>query len=496
MIEDLIASLSKSEKRYFKLSLKHGNVQHQLLELYDYFESQGVSKRRSEKDKARLSSSLRKNMSAYKNQLQQKILDALVDYNKREKPRFEVNSLHTEIDILFDKKMMTLCLRKIRRLQKLVDLYELHEERPKLNIWQRKYQLQSGYYSTTALKEEQKVHQSTIALIDQSAEYWFLPHQFVVLRNTYKNERSEELKEALEKFCSKYEKLSVPDGLSFMDRINFLNAQSLIAEYRFDNEKAWRRRAVIGKLFLDNPEHIKNDPSRFLDMFYNYTISCLKTEKYDEGLAACLQIEESAERYGFKLTQQLKFRVYEYANSMRIVLLIKSKHLDAFDIVERIESGFEEHGKTMRFASRMVLMYFISYYHFINGEYKKALDWINRVFLVKVADEPEVLTAANLFFLVIHIELGNAAFLDRHLRNSLYFIKKKSRKLAIEDLVIDVTRSFIDSELKTATIDGFLQRLSKTDLTPLDHSVLYSFDLETWLIARKLKQPMKQLLEK
>ena len=132
----LIQSLSKSEKRYFKLSIT-GNESVEYLQLFDAIEAQ---KSYNEgdikiffKDKAFINQ-----LTTIKNYLKQRILQSLRNYHSKTSKNAELLDIIRNVEILFQKGQYTICQSELSRAEKKAKNFQQNMLLFHIQDWKRK----------------------------------------------------------------------------------------------------------------------------------------------------------------------------------------------------------------------------------------------------------------------------------------------------------------------------------------------------------------------
>lgn len=480
MIYKFIRQLDQGEKRQFRLSLSYRVGDSPFLEIFDCIAKHPAWDEK--RVKAKLSSNTRKYYAAYKNQLQDKLIAVLSVNAGKKSPRVQVSQLLTEIEFLYNRKLLDLCKKRIRKAEKLALDYQLKEDLLKIWRWKLLPALNDRYFDIHQINSRLSEQVLMLEKLKNEMECWGLAHRFVALRNNYRKNWDEQAKKELDEFCLSLSQSEVP-VVDFQGLINYLNTCSLTNEFLGEQQRAFEFRKEIGDLFENNPEQIRLNPIRFLDMYFNYIISCAKTKQYELGLMACSLMEKSPEIYKFPRSEQVKSRIFEYSNSMRIILLIHSGKLNELKLIERIAKEFTHNKKYIRMFTQMVMVYFFSYYYFISEQYKNTKVWLNELLKMKADDEPEILNSARLFELILHIHLSDFETLESRLRSLKLLFQKRKGLLKVENFLLDLSTLFF-KEAGQIDWGKQLKLYRSLKLTDKDQAFLYTFDLEKWLLSK------------
>src|SRR5687768_13856793 len=136
----LIKSLSKSEKRYFRMNATMTGRDVNYLQLFDAIESQKeydeVEIRKNLKGKKFLSQ-----LHVTKIYLTELILKSLKNYHSNTSVHSKLFDLLKDIELLFDKELYDLCHYKIEKAEQLANKYEKLSLLTEIFFWKRKLAL-------------------------------------------------------------------------------------------------------------------------------------------------------------------------------------------------------------------------------------------------------------------------------------------------------------------------------------------------------------------
>ena len=106
----LIKSLTKSEKRYFKIDTQKQGDNKNFIVLFDLIEAQDEYDEEKLKLKLKDNFEIIKNIGSYKNYLFESILECLQNYNNYDSIANKLNKLLSKIKILESKGLYKICM--------------------------------------------------------------------------------------------------------------------------------------------------------------------------------------------------------------------------------------------------------------------------------------------------------------------------------------------------------------------------------------------------
>ena len=123
-LHSLINSLTKSEKRYFKLNAAISKTNKTLIKLFDILERNRSIDKKILIKKLNLKS--KQNLAVADTRLQGLILKHLRGFHANTTQSIELNNLIIEIEILYNKRLFKNCQKLILKTKKLAKTQENH----------------------------------------------------------------------------------------------------------------------------------------------------------------------------------------------------------------------------------------------------------------------------------------------------------------------------------------------------------------------------------
>ena len=178
-LHELIHSLNKSEKRYFKLSSATHKGQKNGFEIFDLVSAQ------EEPDENKLLKKIAgkgyaKNFSVARDELYQSIMKSLRSFHAQNHIPIQARDMLNNIEILFDKGLMGHCEVQVRKIKRIAEKYELHSMYLEVLRTER-IMMMGKYYSQSSIKGlEKHLEEETIWLsrMNNSIDYDQLTSRF------------------------------------------------------------------------------------------------------------------------------------------------------------------------------------------------------------------------------------------------------------------------------------------------------------------------------
>lgn len=481
----LIKSLTKSEKRYFKLfvSKKHAGTNN-YLKLFNALEKQ-ISYDEKKIIRKFSGTTFIKHLPSEKNYLYNLIFKSLHLFYSGSSAETATEELLHGAEILYRKGLF----RQSRKITERAMSFALKNELYGQSLRIAKSQIRFGKLSDSS---------DTMQLDFKDA----LSHARLALEKLENLLRFNELYATFFLFLRKEgEAIRAPADL---ERIKDIlhhpllakeeNAHSTEAKEIFyfiksicfymcgDFEKALGLYKKGFKYIDSSPDHAPTI-SRYTASLSNISEFALRAKKYKTFWIYLNKLRAVTSQFSAEQSEQF----YRYYDLLLRLYVQTGKFKKAISLIQEIENGilrFQEHIHKSRIIS---FYYYIAYAFFGAGEYKKALWWINKALSDKSDLRKDILGFARILNFLIHYELGNHALLE-HLYNAAYrYISTRKKLYLLEIHMLKFLR-----KLSKETEPRLVMLSLKKELLPLvknsfEMPAFQYIDILSWLES-KLEQ--------
>ncbi|MHA7055662.1 hypothetical protein ACWGOQ_0000465 [Aquimarina sp. M1] len=398
----LIKSLTKSEKRYFKLSTK-GNENTEYLLLFDAIEAQNAYDETLIKETF-MDKAFVNQLTTIKNYLKQRILQSLRNYHTKISRNAELIDIIRNVEILFHKGQYTICISELKRAEKKAknfqnDLLLFHVQDWRRKVHQATYPQDFGTLRTIIQKQRNTL-QATNEYID------------LLLANTdptkfsISHKKGVSLQNKTLKTLHKYRKM-------------------LISE---DHDKARQSIEALIKEWELYPELLKE----FFPMYFsvnNNLIGFLVFKKqYREAFVRILLIKQKSKAILTISAAFIKEKLRLYNIELEIHRSLKKLHT-THEVIDEIQTFIDTHKVLVPDNYWLSFRFQFSTIYFAKKNYKKALHWINDILNYPTKkDRKDLVLYTHWLNLLVHYELGND-FILRHQINAMKKLIKKHKNI-------------------------------------------------------------------
>ena len=476
----LIKSLSKAEKRHFKVySSKHVIGDENIyVSLFDAIEKQNVYDEKELKGQK-----LFHDLSSLKKRLYQSVLRSLEEFHSG--IGIDLRSSLNHIEILFDRSLLDHCERQIRKAKKTVRKYELFEEWLEVLRWE--YRLAVKRFDMSMRKHVLAEENNVIVLLNNQKKYRDLANLFSFKYQKYGTERSPvyvaEMKKHLSSSTLKDESLA----LSVRAKQNFYDCHYLFSLIREDYKNSYRFSKKMTDMYLENPAIIECNPSSYLTVVNNFLVACNGIENYSEMLDYLDKLEEMRKDIKSPSDQALAFfYMYHLLNYFISTGAFKESQED----VKRMESELLVHENNLNRLQKIILYATIAQIYFGLENYKRCLFWLNKIMSfgeMKVRTDIECFV--RLFYLITHYEAKSDKMLMASLLKSTYrFLYKHQRLYKFEAAMMQFMRKYMlrwnPGQNMKEPFNVLRKKFEQLSKDTYERHALNYFDFISWLESK------------
>ncbi|MFM7234525.1 MAG: hypothetical protein ACKOZM_08030 [Flavobacteriales bacterium] len=497
---ELIKTLTKSEKRFFKLqsSLQSGDKNYvRLFDVIDGMDAydEDVVKKTFKGEK------FINHLPSEKNHLYKLILKSLRGYYSETSVASGLKQDIKNIEILYNKGLFGECIKFIERAKKIATRHEKFYYLFELISWEKTL-LEESYENGDfgdldgLIREEQDVLDklqnltsyhvlySKVNFVFRSGGYSRTEenngiiceigeHPLIKGKNTALSQRAASICYYTQGFCH------VANG-----------------EHRIALEKYLRVKQI-----LDDQPHLRTDLAKRYIRTISQIIQCyLEQREFDSAEKYIAELSGLSELEGFDTpdtisrvrNEQALCNLKKYISTARFSEGVAAMSLEA-DVLLNAES---ESSKEM--ALRMY--YYMAYLHFGAGQLSKSLFWLNKVINDNENDlRQDLYGYARLFNIVVHYELGNMDLLEYTIKSTLRYLQKRMRDFEVEILILDQFKKLIrmrSTSEKILHLEQFKEKLDSLSNHDGSSVLKRYFDFGAWIGSKLESVSLERTLRK
>ena len=500
-LHDLIRSLTKSEKRFFKLhsALQSGPKNYLKIfeavdrqEVYDEEELKGLFK----------GETFIKHFPSEKNHLYKLILKALRAYHAESSVAGILKQEIKNIEILYQKALYRECNKLLHRAKRLARDNEKFYYLFELMNWEKTL-LEEAYESgeftkdlDALIEEEREVIEklrnlAAYHILYSKINYVFRSGGYV--RNEEEHAMVEEIREH-PLIKGKNTALSKRAATICYYTQGFCNWAK--RDWKTSLEKFERVKEI-----LDDRPDIKADLTRRYIRTLQYIINCRIElggfQAAREGIKALRGLGDASGFGGTDVAVQVF--TAGYLSELRLLDRM-GEHARALELVQPVLQGMDEFRSRLHKEHELEFWFSLCCVHFGAGEVNRSLFWLNKVLN---DNEPtlrqDISTFARLKNLVVYFELGNLELLEYISRSTQRYLTKHHRAYEMEAVLIEHIKKLARTSVPSARRElykSLQDRIVQLMKDPKESLVLKYFDLLSWVTSKSEGIPFSEAVRR
>ncbi len=498
---ELIRSMSKSEKRYFKLLASRHTIgdENNYVILFDFIEKMAVY------DEEQIFKHFKgepflNRFSITKKRLYDHILNALDAFHAAHSVDAQLQTQLHSAEILYNKSLYDQAKRILKSAEKLArknDRYIVLQQISKLN---KRMLENEGYSDLSAIQilEIQSQDEELSKRIYNTNLLWTSKSLVFSKLHTKGVARTDE--ERIE-YSRLIEHLQVPDHEASFDERYMFN--HLMSAYHFGIQDLSGCANFLNKnldLFEEDRDRISQQLSTYLSLLTNaiYTLESLGQRTGANKLLQTLR--KLPDEFGSALSEDMQIKLFASVNSVEIGVLMKRGDFEeALKRVPQIEVGLRTYENKITSIRRAFLCFKVATINLGNRNYSEALKWVNKIFNDPDLDPSEDLLAFTyLVDLLIHLEMKHNKLLPYALKNAQRYLKSRNKLHRFEKAFLQFVSKMTkvsDQFSEMETWESFLNEIKVLNGEGLDKAALEYFDFELWAASKVLRKEFPELLK-
>lgn len=497
----LIKSLSKSEKRYFKVMASHHafGENSSYVKLYDAIESMEDY---HEEDLARLfkRESFYKNPSIAKNRLYENILRSLDAYHAKSSVDVELRRILHCAEILFNKSMYDESFTMLARAKKTATQFEKHHILLDISKWEKKLMERDSYAGKGLVDVVKLLDDDNLLLarISNYAEFWNIKSRLFLLLNKKGKVRDQEELKNFKKIIDNTLLKSEKRALSYETKYLFNHIYSAyffgIGDYQ--NSYLYIKKHLA--LIESKAEIFNEEPNKYFAVLSNMIYLCTQLRKFNEVtfyLAKLKSIPLVMER---GMTEDMEIKLFSSAYSAELSLYIQTGEFEkALQIIPFIEKGIKKF--TINKVREAFFNFNIAIVYFATADYSSALKWINKLLNDNSIDaNNDIHCFSRILNLIIHLEMGNTEVIPYTLKSTFRYLDKRKRMYRFETVFLKFINQYLkaknNNQVKN-TYQSLREELQILLKDPFEKVVFEYFDFNTWAESKITNRQFSEMVK-
>ena len=495
----LIKSLTKSEKRQFKLYVGRmdSNEDSKFLNLFNL-----LDKMRKYDEKKIIESNIvtKQQLSNLKAHLYKQILISLRLNPQHKNVKLHIRSQIDFATILYQKGLYRQSLKILDKVKSYALKYDENTSAYEIVEFEK---LIESLYVTRSLTNRtnelvtQTNHLKQINDVSSSLSNISLQLYEKLIKAGYAKSDSES-KEIKSIFDEKI-KYYIPENLGFREKLIYyqswvwysLLAQDFLSSYKYASK--WI------DTFNNKPEMIKIHPVYYLKG-YNFLLEALSLIKYPSKFKNSLDdMIEVVEDESFPVNQNLNALIFLYKyNNLFNLHVLEGTFKESIKIIPEVIDGIEKNKNFIDQHHIMLLYYKIACMYFTVDEFDKCIKYTSLIMRnknIKMREDLQCFT--RILNLIAHWEAGLDFNLDKIIKETYNYLEKLNDLHEVQKTILKYLNGL--ENIYPGEIKGFLRNLynelKKYEDDPYEKRAFLYLDIISWLESKIDRKPLQNIIK-
>ena len=494
-LHQLIKSLSKAEKRYFKIYSKRHTIgdKNNYLLIFEAIEKQSDYNEDAILKKFKNEAFINK-FSITKTRIYDHVLKSLDAFHSNSSVNAQLKRQLHYAEILYKKSLYKQSSKQLKSARKIAYKYEKHTTLLEIFMWE-KLLIEKDNYTQTKTKELQAIldeDQLTLEKIGNYIQFWNVKSRLFQILHQQGRARSAD---ELEKFKSIIDTalLKTEDkALYFETKYLFHHIYSAYFFAAGDYKQCYEH---LGKLLLhidSNKDQFKEEPNIYFSVLTNIIYVTSQLNNYKQSFHYLEQLRALPEALRLNSNEDLDIKLFSSTNSIELTLYAITGQFDkGINLVPQIEEGFRLYGEKINNVRKAYIEANITILYFCKEEFNAALKWSNQLLNNADIDKTlDIFCFTQILNLLIHLELDNYRLAPYALKSAQRYLKTRNRTYQFETIMLN----FIGNKLKSKTVEedellylNLSEDLQKLQSDPFEKSAFEYFNFIAWVKSKLAK---------
>lgn len=487
----LIKSLSKAEKRYFKVyTSKQAGDRNNHQVLFDAIDKQ------TEYDETLLKKNLKnatlvRSLPIAKTRLYDVILRALDAYHSNSSIDAQLKRTLHCAEILYKKSLYGQSQKLLDGAKKLAYKYDKHTSLLEIFMWEKLLIEKDNYENIGDEQLEAMMHENTriTKLIEVYNDFWGIKSRLFNILNKRGKARTEEGLTRLK---------SIIDDTLLNREAEHLFHQSeylynhIYSAYYFgvgDYSNSFKYLKANVEHIEDNLDKFQEEPNIYFSILTNIVYVASQLKDFDAVFLYLSKLRELPKTLDIKNNEDLEIKLFSSANSIELTIYFLTGEFEkGLALIPQIENGLMLYENKLNSVRKAFFYFNIAIIYFGAKHYSDALRWTNKLLNdIDINKSLDIYCFGQLLNLLIHIELQNKNLLPYALRSTQRYLSTRNRYFKFETSFLELISKLLKSPDKVSEnehYEVFLEKVEPLKDDQLEKTAFEYFDFISWAEAK------------
>ena len=442
----LIKSLSRHEKRYFKifagrhvvgeinsyvLLFEAINVQHTYDEaaLLKKFSGQGFVS----------------HISRAKNQLYNLVLKSLESFHYQKSMEMKIRSGLNQIEILYKRNLVDQSQKILKRIKKLAQKFESYDYLPQISRWE--LVLSKAITPKNFSAEIERIYEegfSYLRAVETENEIMRQHDRYFALKMIHGDKLGVKARARIEQIMQHSLLSDEQQKVTFRSTLGFHFTWAYYHQFNQEREKYIEEYRRMVEYWESHPIQIKESPGEYFKALFLY-VSAHDSTEYPE--VERIKLRDISQTPGLHNSESA--RMFEMYSNMELIYCLNTfQFKKALNMIPEMEIGLKKYDGNISETNKVIIYYNITLCFYVMEEFKNCLPWVNAILDMESSDKAvDYHRITRIMYLAVQYELGNFQgkggddFFAASYRATVRFFKKTREQNDLEKLTLKAIRS-------------------------------------------------------
>lgn len=421
----LIKSLSKAEKRFFKVwaKLYASERENKYIHLFNAIDKQ------KEHDEKKLLSEYKhigagNQFAVLKNHLYNQILKSMEQFYQSKYT--EARSLLHRVEFLSEKGLYEQCEKILRKAkQKTEQNNMLHYSLELIRPWEKTLVFRRNDIPAMKrlLLEEENVFDKML----RSRKYQIIENKLYIYYLQSQGKKIESIIRQAKKLLQTPLMKSSGKISLFEDKVNFHWIYYLFFQIKRDIPNSYQHSKSMLELFHQHPEKRKLHISTYLRVINNFLMTCIQLKKHEE-IPHCLENMREAKSIIRPHTETAKNNFIRHANHSVLYYLETGQYDKGENVVKEIASELKLYKEKLNDLEKATLYVNIALLCWGLNQIHNCIEWLNKIRSeIKVHMREDLKIFTDVFFIIAHYESKHYDLVASLVKSAVRMLKEKKK---------------------------------------------------------------------
>jgi hypothetical protein len=494
----LIKSLSKGEKRYFKLQIAKQAASAKIVRLFDLIDKQGIFDDEAILQKApEIKAEQLSNLKAH---LYERILHSLRLFHLSSSTDIQIREYIDYARILFDRSLYKQCLKVLKKAKKLAVKNDNLEQMLEILKWEKQVVAQGidtdDQEKVNAIIGEVKDVNNRInninllSNIQVKLNNWYIKTGFIRKAHDY-----EEVREFVRTNLPEFRE----DDLTFNEKLNLFSVYVSYYLFVHDFHNAYHFVRKWVQLFDDSPEFIPIKTEMYIRGINKLMLTQSRLQKYQEFVASGNKLKAIYKIPGITLNENIRLMLFKYTTIYDINRhFLTGDFSGGISLITQIEHGLDQFVDKLGKHSAITFYYKFACMYIGDSNHRMSAYWLQKIINQQNVDlREDIHCFARILNLINHYEMGNADIVDYYIKSTYRFLLKKDDLGNYQKYIMNFLRNLNKGTTEGELIARFKKLRSQllTLVDPYEKRAFIYFDIISWLESKIQKRTVQEVIQ-